>query len=100
MNKDKKNMTWADLFKTAENQPLSVFYNNDKEWDDLPSARKPRKPKPPTLATAIKKAKAAGMDVTIARDGSVTFKFRDDNHAIPTPDDELAQWRMKRANSR
>jgi hypothetical protein len=71
------------------------------DYWDLPPPRKERKPKPPSsLTSAIKEAKAAGMDVTVAPDGSVTFKSRDDNHAISTPDDELAQWRMKRANSR
>ena len=48
------------------------------EREDVPVScwHKPRKhkPKPPSLANALKQAKAKGMDVIIAPDGSMTFK--------------------------
>lgn len=63
--------------------------------------------KPPkTLAKVLKQAKKEGMDVTLAPDGSMTFKNVSGNNMITLQDDgaeqntdqgsELDQWLAKR----
>jgi hypothetical protein len=95
---------------TKNEKLFAMFIDGLIEREEVPPScwrkpRKHRKPKPPSLASAIKKAKAEGMDVTIAPDGSMTFKSVGHDTVMPlqgngalTVDDELAQWRKKRAN--
>lgn len=95
-----------------ENQILCAMYDEGLlERADIPPElwhkRRKRKPRPPTLGVALRKAKAKGWDVTIASDGSVTFKniggcnttsaIQGDDTA--TAEDELAQWRKRKRDA-
>jgi hypothetical protein len=72
-------------------------------WD-RPPTRKRRKPRKMLMSAAIKRAKALGMDVTVATDGSMTFKTSSESGnandgASTTAEDELAQWRKGKQNA-
>jgi hypothetical protein len=64
----------------TENEKLCAMYADGLiEREDVPPElwhrpRKHRKPRPPSLAIALKQAKAKGMDLTVAPDGSMMFK--------------------------
>ncbi|MFZ2078921.1 MAG: hypothetical protein WAV38_20160 [Xanthobacteraceae bacterium] len=58
------------MTKNEKPMLVDVRYLRDRCRNSTPS----RSIKLPTLARALKHAKAKGMDVTIAPDGSVTFK--------------------------
>lgn len=90
------------LTKT-EKQLCAMFADGLIERHGVPPScwHKQRKPKPLSLAIAIRKAKTKGMDLTVAPDGSMTFK-NVDVHNAPTLNSEegtvtpLEQWRAKR----
>jgi hypothetical protein len=72
-------------------------------WD-RPPTRKRRKPRKMSMSAAIKHAKALGMDVTVAADGSMMFKTSSESgnandDTSVTADDELAQWRKGKQNA-
>jgi len=72
-------------------------------WD-RPPTRKRRQTRKPSMCAAIKRAKALGVNVTVATDGSLTFKTSSENGnsndgASMTADDELAQWRKGKQNA-
>jgi len=87
--------------RMTENEKLcAMFADGLIEREDVPSScwhkpRKHRRPKPPSLDRAIKKAKAEGMDVTFAPDGAVTFKKSITDNISNGQDSELDQWLAK-----
>ena len=64
----------------TENQKLIGMLNDGLiEVEDLPPGflhrpRKHRKPRPPSLAVALNRAKAKGMVLTVEPSGAMTFK--------------------------
>jgi hypothetical protein len=100
------------MSRMIENEKLCAMYADGLiEREDVPDScwRKPRryKPKTPSLARAIKKAKAEGMVLTVEPSGAMTFKSIDKvtdhqgNGAseILNADDELAQWLKGRGHA-
>ena len=93
--------------RMTENEKLlcAMFAGGLIEREDVPPScwHRPRKPKPLSLAIAIRQAKKKGMDLTVAPDGSMTFKnVGSDNvttlqgNGAATAEDELAQWRKRK----
>jgi len=88
-----------------EKQLCAMFADGLIEREDVPPEcwHRPRKRRPLSLTIAFKKAKAKGMDLTVAPDGSMTFKnVGSDNvttlqgNGAATAEDELAQWRKRK----
>jgi hypothetical protein len=88
------------MSRMTKNEKLlcAMFADGLIEREDVPpecwhKPRKHRKPKPPSLDRAIKKAKAEGMDVTFTPDGAVTFKASSNTTSFEGS--ELDQWLAK-----
>jgi hypothetical protein len=61
-----------------------------------PRSRRPRKP---SLARLVAKAKQLGVDVTVEPDGAVTFRTGNSaSAAVDKPQTELAEWIAKHAH--
>jgi hypothetical protein len=99
-----------EMSRMTENEKLCAMYAEGLiEREDVPPScwHKPRKrkPKTPSLVSAIRKAKAEGMVLTVEPSGAMTFKSIDKvtdhqgNGAILNADDELAQWRKRRGHA-
>lgn len=87
-----KNRMWDAYIDFLHCGPEAQLF---ERWD-MPPTRKRRRHKVPNLASAIKRAKAMGMDVTVAPDGSMTFGVC--AHNAPEPTNELDQWMTKHAH--
>jgi hypothetical protein len=57
-----------------------------------PAPPKPRRPRKPSLARLIAKAKELGVDVTIGPDGAVTFRTGSAATVESDPETELKKW--------
>jgi hypothetical protein len=59
---------------------------------------KPRRPRKPSLARLVAKAKELGVDVTVEPNGTVTFRTGTASAAVDKSETDLAEWIAKHAH--
>jgi hypothetical protein len=81
----------------ADARAYACFVMENFEPFDWPPPTRRRKRRGLSLARAIRQARKAGVDVTVAPDGTITLRFGEQTTTSTTAN-ELDQWMAKHAH--